>query len=744
MLRRRVARGLALVSLTLSVTLPHAAPLAAEPRGAAPELEGSRARIADLEARLGEPATRPQPLACQLNAAGECRDRRDSYRWSKPKRAKLRDHEPESPPPIEARPGRGDDPELRVLRDSLIRSCEALVAEPRAAALPERDACLYRLAALYVDRHEPARALPHLVRLLERDDGSERAVWAAELMLSVLLRRWEWPPPEDVDPVTPLDRWHARLPTMSLWRHPAAKERLQPLHAELEPGLRWRVGMRYLETGRAAVKDGGWGLLDPRTVDAFTRCAETFLELHGDYGARHDLADTLLWNASYCYEGAQELELAMATRRRLLARYPDSNHYRRTLAQLAGNLQALGRYEESAALCEEYAARYARDDRSADMLLDAYRFRLGLGQTRRAREDLERYVELFKRKHPRKAARYYWLIGDLLTRDAERIEHAEEYLRVFSKLGGNALRVVIHARRGALAWRASCRRGDVAGLCAIVAPRPSAALTLPGPHGQPRRYRPPMIQAAARELVADAALAQFVVVSKLIRHRAELPLDDQPLVQAHRDAVGAALAYTTDAYFEALARQLDQAPGAALAGVGSPRGDFPTPRPSGALVLSHTQRAALGAPQGLMEAVERLELRYRSLAALPYPTPWKSVARARMGLLREWLLGHLVIEAKGRPPPPDVVATLTADARAQYERCLRPERGAAELAAAAFCQARLRELAPGSPLVVRELLLRDRTCESCRPDAVELAQVAGVVLEPPVDETDEDRDEPPG
>lgn len=247
---------------------------------------------------------------------------------------------------------------------------------------------------------------------------------------------------------------------------------------------------------------------------------------------------------------------------------------RRALAELALAHQAVGRYADAADLAEQYAARYPEDTQTPDLLRDAYRIRVGLGQRDRALAVLDRLEARYLRFDPEQAAQIFWRRRDLLRTDHEHREHAMAYLKRHGKSGPRDLLIVASARVGQLQWQAACEKGSLHDLC-ISIHRDGDKLSDEGPHDRARtlrdrtRHRPrpsppepttckqsttPTLTVYPRDpkLAAEARrwLTQALELAR--RGPVQIPADDIPRARAYHDAAAMAALHLADAKLEEL------------------------------------------------------------------------------------------------------------------------------------------------------------------------------------------------
>ena len=176
----------------------------------------------------------------------------------------------------------------------------------------------YHRAKLMMVHNRFDEARPLLEQMLTKFDGSLYAAWCSEMLIDLLTINWlngANTPQDTLKAGDELYNWATKMQKMKVYKHPEA-DRIREAIPTLLAGIRWKKGMAYLEAGR-----GG-------DQSAFKKCAETFLEIYNDYGDEHEKADTLVWNATLCYEAAYLVGQSVRWRKFLLDKFPDSEHYR--------------------------------------------------------------------------------------------------------------------------------------------------------------------------------------------------------------------------------------------------------------------------------------------------------------------------------------------------------------------------------------------------------------------------------
>ena len=429
----------------------------------------------------------------------------------------------------------------------------------------------YHRAKLMMIHNKFDEAKPLLEEMVVKFDGSTYAAWCSEMLLDVLTINWlssTNTPEQTLKAGDDLEQWAKKLQGMKVYKHPEA-ERLKEAIPILLAGIRWRRGMAYLEAGRNGEPDG------------YKNCAETFVGIYNDYGKEHEKADTLIWNASLCYEAAYLLGQAVRFRKILLQDFPNSEHYKDTLNYLGGNYQAIAMYDKAADYLEQYAEKYKKDEDSAEKLQNAYLFRLGLGEQSKADADLKQFEAFYKTRNPEKAAKIFWSKHDILKTDSEKMEHAKAYLKTYSGKGGADRRIVAEGVIGQILWRQSCKKGLLYDNCMSIERKKAKA-------GEKHRERQRELKRKAKasaakpkkedessskkkvkldkycgtatagiisvherdKKLANDAQKHFDTVLKLSRSGVKIPDNETRRIEDYRNAVAMAAVYQADVDYE--------------------------------------------------------------------------------------------------------------------------------------------------------------------------------------------------
>lgn len=444
---------------------------------------------------------------------------------------------------------------------------------------------MYHRAKLMMDHNKFAEAEPLLKEIITKfDDVKEAqiyAAWCTAMLVDLLTIEWldkKNTPVETIKASENLEEWATKIQGMKIWSHEecaAVREAVPTLLA----GIGWKKGMAYRDAGAAYVegKEGG-------DSQGFEMCATQFVEVFNKF-EDHPKASTLLWNAAECSDAAYQVGQAIQLRKALLERYPDSEHARDTLKFLAESYQAVAYYDDAATRYEEFAEKYPKDGESANALQNAYLFRLGLGQEKKAKDNLVKYESVYKKKDIDKAAKIFWSEHDLLKSVGAKRTHAEEYLKVYGKKGGLDRAVVAEAVIAQVDWRRSCdepllydscisvkRKRALSGVEEIEKRRKleekakkkaeeEAKAEKAGEELKKPKFRPPKNCGSATQGIItvhtrgkkrrEQAQARFKNILKMVgKGKVEIPADDIKRTEDFKNAWAMSMVYVADAKYE--------------------------------------------------------------------------------------------------------------------------------------------------------------------------------------------------
>jgi tetratricopeptide (TPR) repeat protein len=628
----------------------------------------------------------------------------------------------------------------------LLAAYEAYLAHPDAADASDRDAVRYHLAQLLAETGDVEAALAHLIALTESATSPELAAWAGALLVDELVLQWSVVDVEArLQGARRLKEQLTRLQSLPLWRHEAARP-LRELAPRLDAGIRWREGVIHRDRGRNARRP------DERSA-AFLACADAFLALHADYGANHDKADTLLWNAATCLNAGLQPMAAVAQFERLLELYPDSYHARESTIYVAGILTVQARYARAVEWYERFAARFPKDSDAPTALAIAIELRAALGPKDALEADLSAYESLYKRKDPKRAARILWSGYALLaTDDRSRRAYAERYLKIYGHRGGRGREVIAEvALADAIRSQTCPLKQTESGLCVAAASGKEVSLRFTDSPVVGRHQLPTRELHRRRNADAEASLRGFRRALIILENtRIDVPPDDTRQLRDLAYASARAWLALADALFETL---LDGSNPALASG---PPPKKPDPRSSpwssysrplrgheAASIAVEARLSALAGVRGpLAEVIDRLERAYASLEEHHVGTPSAAIASARRGQLSEWLMDHVLLGETSPSRPCESTGhrsrrctttkerydALRGASRDAYARCVAQMRhGAVADETAELCLRKLAILDPTNPAHLPEMFGTSGPYDAEEPAA--LADRAGVVTD---------------
>lgn len=375
-----------------------------------------------------------------------------------------------------------------------------------------------------------------LRRLGEEHDGTVELVEASVIMLAgsrdLWLKRGD---PEIL--VSPLQKVEASK-SYALSEAAELRRLVAAYRAEI---AEWQAILDHVDRGRRGDRE------------AFVRCGEAAQAIVARIGARDPRVPWLLRWSAMCLDASGQWPEAAQTYERLLALAPEREWTRGTIGALVEGNFAVARYDEAARYAERYAKRYPKDEWSPDYLRIAYLSRLGLDQPDRALVALDALEEMYVRSWPERAARYHWLRREVLTDDAARLRHAEQFLVRYAK-SARDYRIVAEVEVGRLKWQRSCEKAPTLAACASFSRGPAAG---GGRHcGERATVRFEVFDRDAG--LAEEAQRYFAAAPKLARYDVKIPIDDIERIEAFRAALATAELLIVDRGFDELLRLLAQ------------------------------------------------------------------------------------------------------------------------------------------------------------------------------------------
>ena len=174
-------------------------------------------------------------------------------------------------------------------------------------------------------------------------------------------------------------------------------------------------------------------------------------------GTRRSASRTRTWSARRC-----------KARVALIQEHPKDPLAQSALFRVAAGYHQLAYYSKAAESYEEFANKFPGEKKATDALGNATTFRIGLGESSKALDDMESFVKFYGTRKPQDAAGVFFQMADVYERDKkydELAKHLESYLKKWGPQGGPDRQVLAHFRLGELAWKASCPKANEDGAC---------------------------------------------------------------------------------------------------------------------------------------------------------------------------------------------------------------------------------------------------------------------------------------
>jgi tetratricopeptide (TPR) repeat protein len=174
-----------------------------------------------------------------------------------------------------------------------------------------------------------------------------------------------------------------------------------------------------------------------------------------------------LYDAGQCFQNARLIGRAVAVRNELIKSHPESNLAKQSLFKIASGYHQLAFYREAATNYEQFATRFPGEKEASDALNNAYKFRVGLGESSQAIKDLNDYVKFYGAKKPQEAADVFFQLGEVYEKDnkpAEHVKHLENYLKMWGAKGSPEKQLIAHFKLGEYYWKKACP-AEVNGTC---------------------------------------------------------------------------------------------------------------------------------------------------------------------------------------------------------------------------------------------------------------------------------------
>jgi tetratricopeptide (TPR) repeat protein len=164
--------------------------------------------------------------------------------------------------------------------------------------------------------------------------------------------------------------------------------------------------------------------------------------------------DEVLYNAARAYQGARNIDKAIAVRKVLVdPRYHLDNTElaMKSLYEIGGSYQAMAFYEEAATWYEAFARKSPRADRAPEALQDATVLRLGLGQPAQAITDADTFNRNYGSSKPGQTAKIAFAIASHLLDSGDREgarKRFEASMAMIDKSEAIDLQIQAHAALG--------------------------------------------------------------------------------------------------------------------------------------------------------------------------------------------------------------------------------------------------------------------------------------------------------
>ncbi|MBA2661692.1 MAG: tetratricopeptide repeat protein [Bradymonadaceae bacterium] len=191
-----------------------------------------------------------------------------------------------------------------------------------------------------------------------------------------------------------------------------------------------------------------------------------FIQFARDF-PESDFVDKALYNAALDFERMKEIGRAIQVRVFLLRARPESPLAPQTLFNIGGNFHALAVYSEAARFYELFTRNFPDHKDAEAALANASTFRQGLGQYDRAIQNYERYLELFGKKNPDKAAGVFFQIAKIYEKQDKKREafaQYENYIKRYGRTGTKDHLLEAHVAIGLHHWGSNVRNAQKQGL----------------------------------------------------------------------------------------------------------------------------------------------------------------------------------------------------------------------------------------------------------------------------------------
>jgi tetratricopeptide (TPR) repeat protein len=197
------------------------------------------------------------------------------------------------------------------------------------------------------------------------------------------------------------------------------------------------------------------------------KCGEAYYDIYKD-NPKGPKMDEVLYNAGVCYEDGRSIGLAIAMFNILQKEFPKSSQAQKALVRIGNAYGAAAFYDKAAQAYEEYAKKYGGEKDAAGALGNAVTYRKGVGDDKKAIENIEFFVKQYKNKLKKEAADALFGMVGIYEKQGNKdmvVKHLERYVREMGASGGRDRVVIAHAKIGQIQWEKSCRDKGVDGAC---------------------------------------------------------------------------------------------------------------------------------------------------------------------------------------------------------------------------------------------------------------------------------------
>ncbi len=191
----------------------------------------------------------------------------------------------------------------------------------------------------------------------------------------------------------------------------------------------------------------------------WNEAAQCFIQFARDF-PESEQVDKALYNAALDFERMKEIGRAIQVRVFLLRERPESPLAPQTLYNIGGNYHALAVYSEAARFYELFVRNFPDHESAEVALANASTFRQGLGQYDLAIANYDRYLSLFGKKNPEKAAGVFFEIAkiyELQNKKRDALAQYEEFIRKYSRTGSKDQLLQAHVAIGLHRWETGTR-----------------------------------------------------------------------------------------------------------------------------------------------------------------------------------------------------------------------------------------------------------------------------------------------